>query len=115
MRLARLGIILVVGLGACRQTIEPPVDLIITLEANKTTAVRGDSVTFVVNATGNNLFGVAIDYGDSVADQYASSGALTARVTFRHAYSVAGSFTVRATVTDAIMGEKEATVSVTVN
>ena len=115
MRLAHLGIILMFCLGACRQTTEPPVDLVISLAANKTTAARGDTVTFVVNATGNNLFGVVIDYGDTGGDQYASSGALTARVTFKHAFLAAGNFTVRATVTDAIVGEKEATVSVIVN
>jgi plastocyanin len=115
MRLARLGIVLMICLAACRQTTAPPVDLVVTLEASKMTAARGDSVTFVVNAAGNNLFGVVIDYGDSVGDQYASSGALTARVTFKHAYTAAGTYTVRATVTDAIVGEKEATVSVIVN
>jgi hypothetical protein len=42
-------------------------------------------------------------------------GALTARVTFKHVYSAAGSFTVRASVTDAVAGVKEATLAIVVN
>jgi hypothetical protein len=101
--------------SACRQTIAGPVPIVVTLEASRQTAVRGDTVTFSVNATGNNLVGVVIDYGDAVLDQYGTGGALTAHVTFKHAYDANGSFTVRAVVTDAIMGEKEATVGVVVN
>lgn len=86
-----------------------------SLEANTTVVPRGDTVTFTVNAAGNNLFGVIIDFGDDAMDQYATGGALSAHVTFKHAYSAAGSFTVRATVTDAIAGQKEATVSIVVN
>ena len=77
-------------------------------------SVRGDTVSFTVNATGNNLFGVVVEFGDSGVDQYATSGALTARVTFKHAYTTAGTFTVRAVVTDAIAGEREATKSIVV-
>ena len=40
---------------------------------------------------------------------------ITARVTFKHAYNAAGTFTVRAVVTDAIYGDKEATKSIVVN
>jgi hypothetical protein len=56
-----------------------------------------------------------MDYGDMGADQYATGGAHSARVTFRHAWETAGTFTVRAVVTDAILGEKEATVGIVVN
>jgi hypothetical protein len=102
-------------MAACRQTTEPPVQLVVALEANRTVVVPGDTVTFTVNATGNNLFGVVMDYGDSLSDQYATGGALTARVSFKHAYTAAGSFTVRAIVTDALVGEKEASIAIVVN
>lgn len=100
---------------ACRQSTEPPVGLSVSIQANTAVVLRGDTVSFQVNAAGNNLVGVIIDFGDNSTDQYATGGALTARVTFKHAYSVAGSFTVRATVTDAIAGEKEGTTLVVVN
>lgn len=114
MRLALITVLLVCSIG-CRQTTAPPVPLLVTLESSRTTVSRGDTVTFTVNAAGNNLFGVVLDYGDSVAEQYAMGGALSARVTFRHAFGSTGSFTVRAVVTDAIAGEKEASVGIVVN
>ena len=79
------------------------------------TLPRGDTVSFEVNATGNNLVGVIIDFGDDSTAQYATGGASSARVTFKHAYSAAGSFTVRASVTDAVSGVKEATALIVVN
>jgi hypothetical protein len=115
MRPAILGLAIGFMAIACRQTTEPPVALSVQIEANTTVVPRGDTVTFEVTAAGNNLVGVVIDYGDSSSDIYATSGALTARVTFKHAYSGAGSFTVRATVTDAVAGVKEATVALVVN
>ena len=113
IRLASIALVLC--LAACRQSTAPPVPVLVTLEANRTVSTRGDTVTFSVNATGNNLVGVVIDFGDTALDQYATSGASTARVTFKHAYDATGNFTVRAVVTDALMGEKEATVAIVVN
>lgn len=100
---------------ACRQTTAPPAPLVVTLEANTAVAQPGDTVTFTVNATANNLFGVVIDFGDSTGDQYSTGGASTARVTFKHAYTLSGTYVVRATVSDAIAGDKEASVTIGVN
>lgn len=107
-----LGILVV---GACRQTTAPPVTLALSLQANTTVAQPGDTITFTVTASANNLFGVTIDYGDTTGDQYSTGGASTARVTFKHAYQATGSYAVRATVSDAIVGEKEASISIVVN
>ena len=115
MRFSLICASLAIVLVACRQTTEPPIGVTVSLTANTTVVPRGDTVTFTVNAAGNNLFGVVIDYGDNSTDLYPTGGALSARVTFKHAYSVAGSYTIRATVTDAIAGEREATVSLVVN
>ena len=115
MRFALVGLSLVIATLACRQTTEPPGQLTVSLQANTTVVPRGDTVTFTVNAAGNNLFGAIIDYGDQTGDQYATGGALSARITFKHAYSAAGTYTVPATVTDAVAGEREATVAVVVN
>jgi hypothetical protein len=101
--------------AACRQTTATPVPLVVSLEVSTVVTQRGDTVSFTVQATGNNLIGVVLEYGDDNSDQYATSGALTARVSFRHAYSAPGTFTIRAIVTDAISGEKEATASIVVN
>ena len=101
--------------GSCRQTTEPPGSLVATLESSRSTAARGDTITFTVTATGNTLVGVVIDFGDQTGDLYATSGARTARVTFKHVFQATGSFTVSAVVTDAIAGEKEATTAVVIN
>ena len=105
-------VVLTVG---CRQTTQPPIGLSVSIEANTAVVLRGDTVSFQVTAAGNNVVGVIIDFGDGTTDRYATGGALTARVTFKHAYSIAGSFSVRASVTDAIAGEKEVTTLVVVN
>ena len=101
--------------GSCRQTTEPPVSLVVTLESSRSTAARGDTVTFTVSATGNSLVGVVIDFGDQSGDQFGSGGARTARVTFKHVFLTTGSFTVSAVVTDAIVGEKESSTAVVIN
>ena len=115
MKLLPLGFFLVACLAACRQTTAPLVPLQVTLESSQLTAIPGDTITFTVRATGNNLVGVVMDFGDSGSDQYGMGGALTARVTFKHAFVTTGTFTVSAVVTDAVAGEKEATVGVLVN
>ena len=100
---------------ACRQTTAPPEEVTVTLESSQAATQRGDTVTFTVNAKGNNLLGVVVEFGDSGVDQYATGGAITASVTFKHVYTAAGTFTVRAIVTDAIAGDKEATKAIVVN
>ena len=115
MRLALVRLFFAVALAACRQSTEPPVPLTVSIQANTTVVPRGDTVTFIVNAAGNNLFGAMIDYGDQTSDQYGTGGALSARITFKHAYDTAGTYTVTATVTDAVAGEREATIAVVVN
>ena len=115
MKLLPLGLLLMAGVMACRQSTEPPVPIQLTLESSHVTARTGDTVTFIVNATGNNLVGVSVDYGDDVTDLYSTGGALTDLVTLKNAFSASGSFTVRAVVTDAIAGQKESSVGVVVN
>jgi plastocyanin len=115
MKLLPVGFALIACLSACRQSTAPLVPLQVTLESSHLTVLAGDTVSFTVHATGNNLVGVVMDFGDSGSDQYAMGGALTARVTFKHAFEATGTFTVRATVTDAVSGQKEATVGVLVN
>ncbi|MGH7695012.1 MAG: PKD domain-containing protein [Gemmatimonadaceae bacterium] len=106
---------IVIGLAGCTPSTLEPKPLDIGLEANRTTTVPGDTLTFVVSAQGGTLVGIEIDYGDNVLDQFATAGAHTARVTFRHAYLQPGSYTVKAVVTDAAAGQKQATIEIRVN
>jgi hypothetical protein len=114
MRTYLAALFIVAAAGCSTDPIEPlPLDL--TVEANRATAAPGDTITFVTNAQGGSLVGVEIDYGDNSTDSFATGGARTARITFRHAYQQRASFTVRAVVTDAVAGTREATIAVTVN
>ena len=115
MRLILLGLSIAMMSVACRQPTSTAIQISVVLEASPTVVQRGDTVTFVVNITANNLFGVVIDYGDSNLDQYSTGGASTARVTFKHAYATSGSYTARATVSDALVGDREVTQVIVVN
>lgn len=106
---------ILIGIAACAPATLEPKPLDVGVEATPTTAVMGDTVTFVVSAQGGALVGIEIDYGDSNTDLFGTAGARTARVTFRHAYTQRGTFTVKAVVTDAAAGQKQATIEVRVN
>jgi hypothetical protein len=100
--------------AACLDPIEP-LELQVAVEANRATAATGDTITFAVDAQGGGLVGVRIEYGDTAGDLFVTSGARTAHITFRHAYSATGTFTVTATVTDSNPeAEKSATMVVRV-
>lgn len=99
---------------ACGDATLAPLPLEIAIAASRTTAAPGDSIGFLVSAQGGSLVGVETDYGDGVTEPYGTSGARTARVSFRHAYVARGVYQVRATVTDALAGQKNATVEIRV-
>lgn len=113
-RLTLLTSLLLAGLVACGDGSLDPLPLQISMQASPATAAPGQAVNFVVTVQGGNLLGVDIDYGDNSTDQRGAGGARTARVTFSHAYSVVGTYQVRGRATDAIAGEREATVEVRV-
>ena len=110
-RLTFGALLLAAATAACIDDLDPlPLD--ITMTASKTTTVAADSISFVVNAQGNSLLGVDADFGDGSTTTQPTAGARTAKVTFRHAYTGVGTFQVTATVTDAVLGSKSATVQV---
>lgn len=111
---ALLGFVVLVGFAACDDATLDPLPLDIGIETSRTTAAPGDTITFVVSAQGGSLVGVAMAFGDSSGDQFATGGARTAHVTFRHAYSAVGVYEASATVTDAVAGDKSASVEVRV-
>jgi len=104
----RTSLLLLLGAAGCGDGSLDPLPLEVTLEAGRTAAAPEETIAFVVNARGGSLVGVEIDYGDGGAAVRSTSGARTARVTFEHAYAAAGVYAVRATVTDAVAGTKEA-------
>ena len=102
-------------LGACSAESLAPLPLDIVVEASRITAAPGDSINFLVTARGGQLIGIITTYGDGTEDQFGTGGARTARVTFRHAFAAPGTYQVQATVTDALAGQKDASVEIRVN
>lgn len=99
-------------MAACFKTTEPlPLDITIEPPGSVTTL---DSVSFVVQAQGDALIGVETVFGDGESLFRATGGARTARLTFRHRYTQSGTYDVTATATDAVLGEKTASVQVNV-
>ncbi len=84
-----------------------PLPLAITIQA-PATGTTTDSVSIVVNAQGNSLVGVETLFGDGSQSSFPTAGARTATVTIRHLYTQAGTYQVTATVTDAVLGQKDA-------
>ena len=112
MRRIIAGALVIAALTACIEGTEPlPLDVSIQKPATITTA---DSANFVVTAQGNSLLGVETNFGDGRVATFATSGARTATVTFRHRYTVSGTYDVTATVSDAVLGQKTASVQVIV-
>jgi hypothetical protein len=109
-----LGPLLLAGLVACGDGSLEPLPFEVSIQASPTTTTPGSAVNFVVTAQGGSLLGLAVDYGDTSTDVYGAGGARTARFAFSHAYSAAGTYEVRARVTDALAGDKDATVEVRV-
>ena len=107
--------LLAMSLVACAGSSLEPLPLEVSIEASRATAAPGDTITFVATAQGGTLLGLDIDYGDGVTEQFGTGSARTARVTFRHAYLLRGTYQVRVVVTDAAAGQKEATTEVRVN
>jgi len=113
-RLLVVAAAVVVVAASCIDPVDPlPLD--IGLDASRTSAATGDTINFLVTTQGTSLLGVEIDFADGSTDSFTTSGARTAHITFRHAFSVTGSFLVQATVTDVQAGTKSASISVNVN
>lgn len=114
MRPILLGLIVVMT-AACQPPTSSLRQFAALLETSGTVFQTGDTVTFIVNVSANNVSGVVINYGDSSSDQYSVGGAPTARVTFKHAYLTSGNYMVRAIVSDAVVGNREVSQLIVVN
>lgn len=112
MRRLLAGGLIIAAMTACIDGTDPlPLD--ITIEA-PTTGTTADSVSIVVNAQGNSLVGVEATFGDGGQSAFPTSGAHTAKVTFRHLYTQPGTYQVTATVTDAVLGQKGASAQLSI-
>jgi hypothetical protein len=112
MRRLFAGILGIAAMAACIGGVEPlPLDITIQPPGSITTA---DSASFLVSAQGNSLIGIETEFGDGVTRTFPTSGARTATTTFRHRYTQRGTYEVTATVSDAVLGQKVATVRVNV-
>jgi len=98
--------------AACTSSSLEPLPLDITITASRTSAAPGDTIVFVATIQGGDLLGLDTAYGDNVTDEYGTGGARTGKVTFRHAYTARGTYTVTITVTDGVAGQKTATTEV---
>jgi hypothetical protein len=78
------------GVAGCDTATLEPLPLHIGIEASRTTAAPGDTITFVVSAEGGSLVGIAMAFGDNITAQFATGGARRAEVPFRHAYTAVG-------------------------
>jgi hypothetical protein len=109
MRLLVPGLATLLSTAACGLFESTATGISVFLQAMPLVGVVGDTVTFTVNVTANNVSGVVINFGDSHSDQFATGGGATASVTFKHAYAAVGSFMSRATVSDKVVGSRVVT------
>src|SRR4051794_32132910 len=83
-----------------------------TFAANPTFGPAGTPITFTVTpASGANIIGGVINFGDGASTQI---GAISGETTFVHAYSGAGQFTPTVTATDASGGSQTLQTSVVI-
>jgi len=115
MRRVLLTSILVIAGASCGESTLDRLPLAVTIFPTKSVTTPLDTITFRVSAQGGNLVGLQIDYADSNSDQFGTSGARTAEITFHHAYTAAGTYQVTVTVTDALAGQKRASTEIRVN
>lgn len=102
------------GLVACMGTSLEPLALRISVNAPATAAV-GDTVHFAAEMQGNDLVGVTADYGDDTGDALALGFSRTAKTTFAHVYTAAGTYTTTLIVFQADSARKSATATVEVH
>jgi hypothetical protein len=98
--------------AACSPSPIESLPLDITMQASRTKAAPGDTISFVATIQGSTLLGIQIDYGDGDTGLFAASGANTGKTTFTHAYKRAGTFTAKATVSDGTANQKSTSIEV---
>lgn len=87
----------------------------VQLQASPLTAVTDDTVTFLVTVAATNVSSIVINFADGNDEQYTAGGLPTAVATFKHVYANVGNYLVRATVSDAVSGNRVVTQLIVVN
>ena len=107
--------LIVVMTAACNAPTAVARQFAALLETSAAVVQAGDTVTFTVNVAANKVSAVVINYGDSSSDQHSVGGAPSVRVTFKHAYLASGNYMARATISDAVVGDREVSQLIVVN
>jgi hypothetical protein len=102
-------------LTACTTILDSPPPLSLSLEVDRATALVGEEFEFTYGAEGDNLVGLALDFGDGAVDSIPLYGARTAAGFRAHSYGAPGTFVVTAELTAPPQGFRTASVSVTVS
>jgi hypothetical protein len=87
------GALLLAGAGCTSTSTDSGEPLSITLTVDRTAGSAAvDTFTFQYSATGSELLGIVLDFGDGQVDSVAALGASRAGATRPHVYQTAGTF-----------------------
>ena len=114
-RIGAAALVAALGAVACSEiTFEGGGPITLTLTADRTTAAKGQDVTFTYDVTGELIEGVTLDFGDGDVDTTFTLSAQSASGRFVHAYSAAGTFTAVGVAHDSRQGPDSARVVIQV-
>lgn len=111
MRRALSLLALVVGIAGCELSTKP-LPFQFDMQLSRTSAAPGDTIGVLVNAQGGSLANIQVDFADGTVLAFTTGGARTAQAVFPHAFTTAGTYTIKTTVTDNNEGEKSLTADV---
>ena len=101
-RLFLIGALLAVASGCSSSSTDVGEPLSITLTVDRTTGLAAvDTFSFHYEATGTDILGVVLDFGDGQADSLSALGAARAGATRNHVYGSAVVFSASARVLEA--------------
>ena len=103
----RLLLLAVLATAAC-DPLGAPNRLNVSATVDRSHAAVGDTIKVITVATGSAITSVRAVYGDGGSDQSPSDHSLTVRTEFHHAFSKAGTYTIRVTVHDENAGDQVA-------
>lgn len=84
--------------AACTSvSVDPARELTVGLSTDRSEAAPLEEIGISIEATGTQLFGVIVRFGDSQVDSVAVPGASNMTANLRHAYESPGVYTVTAT------------------
>lgn len=98
-----VGALLAVGMGCSSTSTDVGGVLSMTLTVDRTTGLAAvDTFSFHYEATGTELLGIVLDFGDGQVDSLSALGATRAGATRTHVYGSAGVFSASARVLDVL-------------